>query len=44
MKKIELFVVKPGTSEEEIFRKLVEHLKKQGVEVLKDGRKKNNNR
>ena len=38
MKKLNLFVVRPSDTKEEVQKKLTEHLKQQGIKVVKEGK------
>ena len=38
MKKLNLFVVRPSDSKEEVQKKLTEYLKQQGIKVVKEGK------
>ena len=38
MKKLNLFVVKPSDTREEVQKKFVEYLKKQGIKITKEGK------
>lgn len=38
MKKLNLFVVRPSDTKEEVQKKLTEYLKKQGIKVVKEGK------
>ena len=38
MKKLNLFVVRPSDTKEEVQKKLTEYLKQQGIKVVKEGK------
>ena len=42
MKKLNLFVVRPSDTKEEVQRKFVEYLKKQGIKIVKEGKNEKN--
>ena len=42
MKKLNLFVVRPSDTREEVKRNIVEYLKQQGVEVVKEEKNEKN--
>ena len=42
MKKLNLFVVRPSDTREEVQKKFVEYLKKQGIKISKEGKNEKN--
>ena len=42
MKKLNLFVVRPSDTREEVQKKFVEYLKKQGIKISKGGKNEKN--
>ena len=42
MKKLNLFVVRPSDTKEEVQKKLIEHLKQQGIKIVKEGKNEKN--
>ena len=42
MKKLNLFVVRPSDTREEVQKKFVEHLKQQGIKIVKDDKNEKN--
>ena len=42
MKKINLFVVRPSDTREEVQKKLLEYLKQQGIKIVKESKNEKN--
>ena len=42
MKKLNLFVVRPSDTKEEVQKKLYEHLKQQGIKIIKEEKNEKN--
>ncbi len=42
MKKLNLFVVRPSDTREEVQKKLLEYLKQQGIKISKEGKNEKN--
>jgi len=43
MKKLDLFVVKPTDTKEDVSKKLTDYLKQQGIKIIKEGKDEKNN-
>ena len=42
MKKLNLFIVRPSDTREEVQKKLAEYLKQQGIKIVKEGKNEKN--
>ena len=42
MKKLNLFVVRPSDTREDVQKRLVEYLKQQGIKIVKEGKNEKN--